>query len=661
MRKTWVKTICAVLCVLALAAGAFLEYFALWVGLNESGNFYHSNLFWSVTTDYRNMVERIINTSLVLEGRGDDLDYDIYYLRQNLEENLTALRAENTNFRYRVLDPDGKVYLTNMSDGEVLAALVEAVYPMEFDIWRPSTGPGGGSWTYYTCHYGVTTTLTADDGYMAARDQYINWLDAVYPAAWLGGGGLLLGLVLLVLLLRVAGRRVGRDEVVLNLHDRIPYDLYFAAAAILFGLCVWFSAEAGYSWFRWQDTPDWVALLLFLALLGAAIILTAFLLTTATRIKTRTIFRNTVIWRFCRLVGRWGYKLCDAGKRAVLALPMVWRTVVLFVGYLLVSVILAAIFIHNIIWYPWREFGILFCIFLFLAFQAFVLWTACRWALQWRRIREATGAIVAGQTDVKIDTDKFYPDLLQHAGQLNDLGAAIDHAVEDRLKSERFKAELITNVSHDLKTPLTSIINYVDLLKKVDLQDGAAKEYVEVLDRKSQRLKKLTEDLVEASKASTGTLTVVKERLDVVQLADQAAGEYAERLSAAGLTLVKQLPETPLYISADGRHLWRVLDNLLGNCAKYALEGTRVYLDAASADGNLVLNVKNISRQSLNVPPEQLMERFVRGDEARTAEGSGLGLSIARSLTELQGGRFSLAIDGDLFKATVVFPILKGD
>ena len=659
MRRTWVKMVCVILCVLALAAGAFLEYFALWVGLNESGNFYHSSLCWNVTTDYRNMVEHTLNISLLLERRGDEVDYDLYYSQQELEENLTALRAENTNFRFRVLDPEGKVCLSNVSDMETMAAQVYRVYPMEFDIWQSSAWPGGGSWEYYTCHYGVTTTLTADDGYMVARDQYTDWLGAVYPAAWLGGGCLVLGLVLLVLLIRVAGRRAGRDEAVRNLHDRIPYDLYFAAAAILFGLCVWFSAEAGYSWFRWQDTPDWVVLLLFLALLGAATLLVAFLLTTATRIKTRTIFRNTVIWRFCRMVGRWGRRLYSAGQRAVLTLPMVWRTVLLFVGYLLVSVIMAAIFIHNIIWYPWREFGIIFCFFLFLAFQAFVLWAACRWALQWRRIREATGAIVAGQTDVKIDTDKFYPDLLQHAGQLNDLGAAIDHAVEDRLKSERFKAELITNVSHDLKTPLTSIINYVDLLKKVDLQDGVAREYVEVLDRKSQRLKKLTEDLVEASKASTGTLAVVRERLDVVQLAEQAAGEYAERLSAAGLTLVKRLPEKPLYISADGRHLWRVLDNLLGNCAKYALEGTRVYLDAANWDGSMVLTVKNISRQSLNVPPEQLMERFVRGDESRTTEGSGLGLSIARSLTELQGGRFSLAIDGDLFKATVTFPLLK--
>jgi signal transduction histidine kinase len=228
--------------------------------------------------------------------------------------------------------------------------------------------------------------------------------------------------------------------------------------------------------------------------------------------------------------------------------------------------------------------------------------------------------------------------------------------VDEQMKSERFKAELITNVSHDLKTPLTSIINYVDLLKKEDIPNETARGYIEVLDRKSQRLKKLTEDLVEASKASTGALTVNRERLDVKQLVEQAAGEYQEKLSAAGLTLVTTLPQEPVTVTADGRHLWRVLDNLLGNCVKYALEGTRVYLDVTAQGEQAILTVKNISRQSLNLPAQQLLERFVRGDESRTTEGSGLGLSIARSLTELQGGTFELTIDGDLFKAVITLP-----
>ena len=276
-------------------------------------------------------------------------------------------------------------------------------------------------------------------------------------------------------------------------------------------------------------------------------------------------------------------------------------------------------------------------------------------------IRTGTRAIVGGRPDTVIDTAGMqrFPDLAEHAEQLNDLGSAINSAVEERMKSERMKAELITNVSHDLKTPLTSIINYVDLLKKEDIPNEKAQEYIGVLDRKSQRLKKLTEDLVEASKASTGALNVERERLGVTQLVSQALGEYSEKLSAAGLTPVVTLPEEEVFVYADGRHFWRILDNLMGNCVKYAMPGTRVYLDVTAWDGRVTLLLKNISATQLNVAPEQLMERFVRGDESRTTEGSGLGLSIARSLTELQDGTFRVEVDGDLFKAVVSFPEMK--
>ena len=193
-------------------------------------------------------------------------------------------------------------------------------------------------------------------------------------------------------------------------------------------------------------------------------------------------------------------------------------------------------------------------------------------------------------------------------------------------------------------------------LKTTEQTDPKAAEYIQVLDRKSQRLKKLTEDLVEASKASTGTLAVHREKIGMGQLMDQALGEWTEKLEDRKLTVVANLPEGETWVYADGRHLWRVIDNLLSNCAKYAMEGTRVYLDLERGKGQVTLSIKNISREPLNIPPERLMERFVRGDESRTTEGSGLGLSIARSLTELQGGEFQLTVDGDLFKASVTLP-----
>ena len=229
-------------------------------------------------------------------------------------------------------------------------------------------------------------------------------------------------------------------------------------------------------------------------------------------------------------------------------------------------------------------------------------------------------------------------------------------AVEQRLRSERFKTDLITNVSHDLKTPLTSIINYVDLLQKQPLEPQAA-QYAAVIARQGQRLKKLTEDLVEASKASSGTLPVHAEPTDLAELLTQAVGEYAPRLEQSGLEPVLDLPGEPVWSMLDGRLTWRVVDNLLSNACKYSQPGTRVYVEARVREGRAWMQVKNISRQQLNIPAEELMERFVRGDSSRTTEGSGLGLNIARSLAELQGGEFGLTIDGDLFKAWASFPV----
>lgn len=484
------------------------------------------------------------------------------------------------------------------------------------------------------------------------------WLAADYPVAdkyqqaynalryWEANRELLLaaaiacavaGLLLTVYLCTGAGHKRGVEGIHLNWFHHIPGDLLFVvlAGGTVMAVCVLVVAM--------ESAIPMITQLLAagaMAVCAAALVL-AWLVTFAARIKARTLFRSTLIAMLCRAIRRG----CRAIKRGVTqafhTLPMTGRAVLMFLAYLLGTVLTSA------------------TIILIPIYQGFVLYLICRWVLQWKQIRAATQDIVSGKPDVKIEAAKFYPDLKEHAGQLNDLGGAIDHAVDERMKSERFKTELITNVSHDLKTPLTSIINYVDLLKKEDIPNLAAQEYIDVLDRKSQRLKKLTEDLVEASKASTGALTVNRERLDVVQLIRQATGEYEEKLTVAGLALMLQLPETPVYIDADGRHVWRVLDNLLGNCAKYALEGTRVYLDAVAWDGNAVITVKNVSRQPLNIPAEQLVERFVRGDESRTTEGSGLGLSIARSLTELQGGRFSVDIDGDLFKARVTFPLAQ--
>ena len=254
-----------------------------------------------------------------------------------------------------------------------------------------------------------------------------------------------------------------------------------------------------------------------------------------------------------------------------------------------------------------------------------------------------------------IDEKYMIGDIREHAEDLTHIRDGLGRAVDERMRSERLRTELITNVSHDIKTPLTSIINYVDLLAKEELPGEKAQGYVEVLQRQSERLKKLTDDLVEASKASTGNLPTYPERLELGVLADQLAGEYGEKLTDKGLELRVTRPDTPVYVQADPRHLWRMLDNLMGNVLKYAQPGTRVYLDLERYGKRAVLRLRNISAAPLNLRPEELTERFVRGDASRSTEGSGLGLAIAASLAKLQGIQMEVSVDGDLFKVVLSF------
>lgn len=278
--------------------------------------------------------------------------------------------------------------------------------------------------------------------------------------------------------------------------------------------------------------------------------------------------------------------------------------------------------------------------------------------LQMKELQNGSKRIADGDLSQPIDTSRLKWEFKKHGENLNSVSDSIALAVDKQLKSERFKTELITNVSHDIKTPLTSIINYVDLLKKEDITDETVCEYVDVLDRQSARLKKLIEDLMEASKASTGNLPVQFEECDIEVLLTQVIGEFEDKLAANNLELIVDKPENPVKIKADGRHMWRVLDNLMNNTCKYAQPYTRVYVSLKQEGQTATITFKNISKAALNIPSDELMERFVRGDSSRNTEGSGLGLSIAQSLTELMNGTMKLDIDGDLFKVTLRFPAL---
>ena len=392
-----------------------------------------------------------------------------------------------------------------------------------------------------------------------------------------------------------------------------------------------------------------------LCLLCLAVLVTGLL--SILRQKRTGTWKDHLLWnRIGKPVKDWVRKLWDLLKgwarklRGLLGqgaaqLPIIWQALVYFlVLCLLEGLCLVGIRTGNGVAVLW--------VLLKVVEGLLLLWVV----LSVQKLREGAEKLAAGKLDYQLPLDKLYGPFRAHGEDLNNIRQGIRHAVEEQMKSERMKTELITNVSHDIKTPLTSIVNYVDLLKKEPMPNDQAKEYLEVLDRQSARLKKLTEDLVEASKASTGNLTVDLQPTDVNVLLTQCAGEYQEKLAAQQLDLVLTPDPDGPRISADGRLLWRVFENLLSNIIKYAMPGTRVYLTCTATEETVSIVFRNISANPLNISAEELMERFVRGDSARNTEGSGLGLSIARSLTQLQGGDFSLTIDGDLFKAGLTFP-----
>lgn len=364
------------------------------------------------------------------------------------------------------------------------------------------------------------------------------------------------------------------------------------------------------------------------------------------RIKAKVFLKNTLCYQFYQYLKR---KSKQAKELLLGNLSLNAKIVLAIASVVILSMLLGALV----------EYSFFFFIIL-MVFWYFVLKIAIVNGNKLYKLRDKIAQLYKGEVKEELDTTQFNKEMKQVAEELNDIAGGLSHAIEDVLKSERLKTELITNVSHDIKTPLTSIINYVDLLKKEDIQNETAREYLQILDNKSQRLKKLTEDLVEASKASSGNIKLNIEQLNLSELLKQVRGEFEDKFHERGLEIVETLPEKEVYIKADSKYLYRVMENLYTNISKYALENSRVYVDliqsGAGEGKTATIILKNISAEKLNITAEELMQRFVRGDSARTTSGSGLGLSIAQSLTELQKGKFELQLDGDLFKVIIEFP-----
>ena len=470
--------------------------------------------------------------------------------------------------------------------------------------------------------------------------------------------GTILALLCFIFLLCSAGHKNGREGITPSAIHEIHLDVYTVVVAI--------GAFTGlYLAFGWIGMNSSMINLVVLVVLFAAEVIwcTLYFMELAIRLKMGKWWQNTILYRVFRFFGRFCKGFFRGIVKLIRGIPVVWRTALLCLMICLAEFLGLMMFYHNT--------GVLL---FFWAIEKFILCGAITFvALMCKELQEGSEALADGDLNHKLDTSHMVLSFKEHGENLNRIGEGISAAVEQRMKSEHLKTELITNVSHDIKTPLTSIINYADLIGKEvsgdakDTGDGAGtetaqereqhiSEYAEVLLRQSQKLKKLLDDLLEASKATTGNLEVHPEVCDVSVLLSQAVGEYEQRFSEKKLESIVKQPEETVKVMADGRHLWRVFDNLLNNIYKYAQTGSRVYLNVEHDGQNVSIIFRNMSAYPLEMSPEELEERFTRGDRSRHMEGNGLGLSIAKSLTELQKGDMEIVTDGDLFKVVITLP-----
>ena len=601
---------------------------------NPSGyTFYHSEICQQTTQAYADIV---YNRYFGLTQIANPEPAHSYQLEQYEEQ----FSAENTNFFFYLTDMNDNILLSNMVDQEYAEPVVFSYSFMDIDY----------EYIYdYTVTAYVKIPITAQDDYSTAYQNFNTIHSMRYVIAVLTVISAILSVFLFVYLLAASGRNKGKEEIILRGYHRIPFDL--CAAGVLWYLTVpiaeYFSSNEQLYPFNNMNhqTVGQMAWGMFLILAGL-ILLTLFCISLAARVKAGKWWENTIIYRVLSLLLRalrWAGRLFSD---AFAHLPILWKTILLFTGCLLFNgiLVIAVFSISNPLPFV-----------LGLLFNLAVLAGICIVMLQMNRLKTAGAKIASGDFASKMDTTGLLWDLKTHGETLNNIGSGMQKALEEQLRTERFKTELITNVSHDLKTPITSIVNYVDLLKKENLPNEKAREYIEVLDRQSARLKKLTEDLVEASKASTGNIPITPVKTSITELLNQSIGEYAERFEESKLEAILHTPPEEVFILADGKLMWRVFDNLLHNIYKYSQKGTRVYLDMIATPDTITVTLKNISQYALNITTDELLERFVRGDRSRATDGSGLGLSIAKSLTELQKGTFALSVDGDLFKVAIGF------
>lgn len=581
-----------------------------------------------------------------------------YYLDQSMENwriSTLMLMLTNSGQHLRVAD------VTVVDDAELLAQ-GELVMDRSVDYVSAGMASVPARQThaddrYYVVSYAkqpLDVKADFNDCDLLAQAKLI--VDSAFAYRYAFVAVLILSVILMiaayVFLLCAAGHRNGTPQLCKRTWDMIPLDVNICGTLCLDAFLVCAVIYAG------EEINPLKYMSFWLLAAGAGIIAILLLIecsmSFALWCKLGKWWRHTLVyalakycWKVLKAILQMGRRMWQRFAELIRSIRFLWK------AWLLLGVVTCVEF-----------FGIIACayhteILLILWFlEKLILYPVILFALlQMNRLQEGSVRLAQGDLTEKIDTSKMYWELKKHGENLNAVGDGMNAAIGERMKSEHFKTELITNVSHDIKTPLTSIINYVDLLGREQTDNPKAQEYLEVLSRQSARLKKLIEDLIEASKASTGNLKVDMEVCDAQVTLVQTIGEYAERLAQGQIELQIREPDEQIRINADSRHLWRVFDNLMNNICKYAQPGTRAYVNLERAGDHAVITFRNISAEPLNITSEELMERFVRGDSSRSTEGNGLGLSIARSLTELMKGTLELVVDGDLFKVVLTFPL----
>lgn len=483
---------------------------------------------------------------------------------------------------------------------------------------------------------GVDTDFTAQDDLYDASNEYVKlhpWVKISIVGAFISLIGWILTLVYLTI---AAGHREGEEGIHLSWIDKVKTEIVIAVFLLIAVELVLLVSHVNNR--TWNVSGLLVAYGTVSFVLDTAFLI--FYLSMVRRMKAEVMWQNSLACWLCRGIGK------TFRERTVTV-----RVLVLFGIHMIVCFILAMGAFY------YRKVAALVLLLVFCGVEAYFI---LREAVEQYRILSGVEHIREGALTEKIDLDELHGENRRLAESINDIGAGLLRVVDDNTKNERMKADLITNVSHDIKTPLTSIINYVNLLRMEDIENERARSYIEIIDEKSQRLKQLTMDLVEASRISSGNIKLDMQKIDIVELVYQTGGEFNEKFETKELTIVTKLPKSAVFIYADGRQLYRAVENLYNNVAKYALEKTRVYVEVMAKDGRAVFSIRNVSERSLaqeNSNAGDLTERFTRGDSSHTTEGSGLGLSIAKNLTGLMGGEFKITVDGDLFIATMVFPL----